>query len=164
MSGVTDRFTPEGQAFMRALKELGDTEVFIGFQRGEQHKKKKSSKSEKEPPDVLDIALWNEMGTSNGIPERPFIRQTFDNHAEDIAATQKAVVQRVMNGATPQEAASVVGAKVKALMQREIAEGGFTANKPETIKRKGSDVPLIDTGHMRQSVQFIVRKKGSGGD
>ena len=157
---VTDNWTPEGRAFMAAMRKMASEEVFIGFQKGKRHKRKKGEKSE--PPDVLDIALWNEVGTSNGIPERPFIRQTFDNHLGQITAAQEAAVRRVMDGASPQEAADIVGAMVKGLMQREIAEGGFAANKPATIKRKGSDVPLIDTGQMRQSVQFVVRKKGSG--
>ena len=30
-----------------------------------------------------------------------------------------------------------------------------------TIKRKGSDKPLIDTGTMRQSVHYVIEKKGN---
>ena len=35
-------------------------------------------------------------------------------------------------------------------------------NAPSTIRKKKSDKPLIDTGKMRQSVKYVIRKKGSG--
>ena len=164
MSGVTDKWTTEGERIMRDLRELAEMEVLVGFQRGKQHKKK--GKTKKAQPDVLDIAMWNEFGAKKGkpgeIPERPFMRQTFDNHVEEIGSMQDAAYDRLMKGASPGEALRSLGVKVKGLMQNEIAEGGFTENAPATVKRKKSDVPLIDTGHMRQSVQFIVRKKGQG--
>ena len=31
-------------------------------------------------------------------------------------------------------------------------------NKPSTIKRKGSDMPLIDTGKLRASITYVVRE------
>ena len=45
-------------------------------------------------------------------------------------------------------------------MQQEIVDGGFVANKPSTIKKKKSEQPLIDTGHMRQSVDFVIKERG----
>jgi len=153
---VTDKWTPEGEKLMRELKELAGLEVFVGFQRGEKHDEAEA--------DVVDIAAFNELGTSNGIPSRPFVRQTADNHASEIDQAKQAVVQHVANGGTAQQAADNLGVFISDLMVNEIKEGGFAANHPKTIKRKGSDVPLIDTGQMRQSVYHVVRKKGSGGD
>ena len=151
---VTDRTTPEGDRFMKELRELTGLEVFVGFQRGEKHSDAEA--------DTIDIAAWNELGTSNGIPSRPFLRQAFDNNAADIDATLSAAAKMIQSGASAQQAASVVGAKMKALVQKEIVDGGFRSNADSTKKRKKSDVPLIDTGHMRQSVSFVIRKKGSG--
>lgn len=33
-------------------------------------------------------------------------------------------------------------------------------NKPSTIKRKGSDTPLIDTGALRASITYVIREIG----
>ena len=49
---------------------------------------------------------------------------------------------------------------VRGLVQETIKEGEFSPNAPSTIKKKGSDKPLIDTGHMRQSVMTVVDRKG----
>ncbi len=35
----------------------------------------------------------------------------------------------------------------------------WAPNAPSTIKRKGSDRPLIDTGAMRKSITFVVREE-----
>lgn len=46
------------------------------------------------------------------------------------------------------------------MIQKEIVNGDFVPNSPETIKRKGSDKPLIDTGRMRQSINYVIQEKG----
>ena len=43
-------------------------------------------------------------------------------------------------------------------MKNTFTTGSFTPNKPATIKRKGSSRPLIDTGHLRQSITSKVVK------
>ena len=48
----------------------------------------------------------------------------------------------------------------KDLMQAEITEGDFVPNAPSTVRRKGSSKPLIDTGRMRQSVDYVIKPKG----
>ena len=52
---------------------------------------------------------------------------------------------------------------LKMYVQKEIVDGSFEPNAESTIKKKGSDKPLIDTGTMRQSVTYVVRKVGEGG-
>jgi hypothetical protein len=156
------KLTREGEKLKKALKELESLEVFVGFQRGKPHKEKKKKKTEKEPPDVLDIALWNELGTSRGIPARPFIRQTYDKNKATFDNSLKTAAQMVAGGQTAKQALSTLGNQAVGLMQAEIVDGGFAPNAPRTLEAKDSDVPLIDTGHMRQSVHFVVRKKGSG--
>ena len=48
------------------------------------------------------------------------------------------------------------------LVQEKIESGSYEPNAPSTIRKKKSDKPLIDTGRMRQSVKYVIRKKGSG--
>jgi len=51
-----------------------------------------------------------------------------------------------------------MGVVVKGIVQQEIVEGDFAPNAPSTVRSKGSGQPLIDTGHMRQSVNFVIKK------
>ena len=51
---------------------------------------------------------------------------------------------------------------MKGIVQKTIKEGSFVPNAPSTIRKKGSDKPLIDTGRLRQSVNYHIKPKGGG--
>ena len=141
-----DRITPDGKKFYKEIAELARLKLHVGFQHGETE--------DNSAADIADIAMWNELGTSN-IPPRPFIRQSVDNNASRITAMCKTQLQGIAKGTgTAQSAYESIGVMQKGLIQNEILNGGFTPNAPATIKRKGSAQPLIDTGKMRQSVTF----------
>ena len=109
---------------------------------------------------MLDVAMWNELGTAN-TPSRPFLRQSVDDNASKISAFCRAQLQRIAQGsADAQDVLNKIGVMQKGLVQEKIGNGSFEANAPATVKKKGSDKPLIDTGRMRQSVGYIVRRKG----
>ena len=75
-----DIITGAGKEFFRQIEELKKLQVRIGYQRG------KASKTDDDgnEADYCDIAMWNELGTSNGIPSRPFLRNSVDSNAEQI--------------------------------------------------------------------------------
>ncbi|MCI9097728.1 MAG: hypothetical protein HFI95_16390 [Lachnospiraceae bacterium] len=138
---------------MKELRELSELEVGIGFQRG--------TASRGNGTDITDIAMWNEFGTEH-IPSRPFMRDSVDKHIPAIEHMLKAQEGALLNGASARKVLETVGVFQKDLMQTEIEQGDFVANAEATIKRKGSDKPLIDTGQMKNSVNFWIQKKGSG--
>lgn len=152
MAGVKDEWTPEGKKFMKELKELASLEVRIGFQHGKAN--------EKNGADICDIAAWNELGTEHD-PSRPFIRDSVDKHLPAINHMFMSQKNALLSGATAQDILNTVGLFQKDLMQTEIEQGDFVANAPETIRRKGSDKPLIDTGQMKNSINYQIVKKGS---
>ncbi len=149
-----DRQTPAGKKFMKELAELAKNEVRVGFQRGE---------SEVDGVDIVDIAMWNELGASNS-PARPFIRQSTDTNKSNIEKFCKAQLQKIADGGTAEQVLTSIGVMQKALIQDAItnSKSWATENAESTINAKGSDVPLIDSGRMLQSVNFVVDKKGSG--
>ncbi len=109
---------------------------------------------------IADVAIFNEFGTVD-IPERPFMRIAFDGHQGDIADFIEARVADVLDRKlTANQAASQVGIFFASLVQRTITEaaGWAAPNAPETIEQKGSSSPLIDTGQMRQSVTWVVKR------
>lgn len=152
MAGVKDEWTPEGKKFMEELKELASLEVRIGFQHG--------IAQEENGTDICDIAAWNELGTEHA-PSRPFMRDSVDKHLPAINHMMMSQKDALLSGATAKYILNTVGLFQKDLMQTEIEQGDFVANAPETIRRKGSDKPLIDTGQMKNSVNYQIVKKGS---
>ena len=152
---ITERVTPEGQRFERTLRELAGLEVRIGFQRGKAR--------EEDGTDICDVAAWNELGTSRS-PARPFLRQSVENHLDEIAAFLESQKAALVQGADAERILNAVGTFQKGVIQREIIDGDFAPNAPSTIRRKGSSRPLIDTGRMRQSVSYVIRKKGDGAE
>lgn len=157
--GYTFNWTPEGEKIKKALDQLNEDAVGVGYQRGK--KTHKATRKGEKDVDMLDIAAWNEFGTSNGIPARPFLKNSIESYQDEIMKDMKTCVQKVMNGADPVTALNGLGATHVGRVQRSITEGSYGQNKPSTIRKKhGKDKPLIDTGQMRQSVHYIVKKKG----
>lgn len=150
-----DKLTPEGKRFLQALGELKDMEVRAGFQAGE---------AENDGVDMCEIALYNEFGTAH-IPSRPFIRNSVDNHTDEIGDYLVHWIDKVIQGQMQgHELMMNMGMLMQGLIQSSIDEGGFEPNAPATIAKKHSDVPLIDSGQMKQSVHYVIVKKGSYDD
>lgn len=154
MSIGYDRLTPEGKKFYAELEKLKKLRVVVGYQQGQ-------AVSE-DGVDLADIAMWNELGTASA-PSRPFLRKSVDENEEKIISFGQFQAKRLTQGATAQDVLTALGVMQKGLVQEKIVDGDFEPNAPSTIKKKGSDKPLIDTGHMRRSVNFAITEKEGGG-
>lgn len=156
---VIDVLTPEGRRFERILQELADKEVAVGFQHGDA--------TEEDGTDICDIAAWNELGTEHGtwiIPSRPFLRKSVDENEDKIDALINTSAVDLMNGKTAEQILKRIGVFQQGLIKEKITEGDFAENAESTIRKKGSAHPLIDKGNMKNSVNYWIRQKGSGGD
>lgn len=158
MEKVIDTLTPEGERFMKELRELAELEVRIGYQR--EQGAGTNTDDDKPRADLVDIAMWNELGTVNS-PSRPFMRDSVDKHIPAINHMLAAQKDALLEGATAKDIMNTIGLFQQDLIQTEIEQGDFVANAPATIKRKGSDKPLVDTGTMKNSVHYYIVKKGS---
>lgn len=146
MEGLTEK----GMKIMDALERLAKLEIAVGFQRGQ--------KPYLDGVDLVDVAAQNEYGTST-IPARPFMKQSWDKSADSRKEVVKNAIAAVEMGKNMDTVLNQVGAYGKSLIEMEIINGDFVPNAPLTIKLKGSSRPLIDTGHMRQSVQYVIRER-----
>ena len=152
---VTDRMTADGKKLQEMLKVLAEKEVRVGFQAGKA--------TEEDGTDICDIAAWNELGTVH-IPARPFLRQSVDDNVSKINSFLQSKKKDLMRGVSAEQVLKEIGIFQKDLIQEKITEGNFTPNAESTVKKKGSSKPLIDTGRMRQSVNYEIKSKGSGGE
>src|SRR5438128_1905152 len=91
--------------------------------------------------------IHNYGAPSQGIPARPFMRQAFENRRGELIALQAKIAQLLIAGKLSEEKAmGLLGAwAVGAIKATITREGNFAPLKAATIKRKGSDKPLIDT-------------------
>ena len=142
--------TPEGKRIMKELDKLMALEVQVGFQAGEAQYE--------DGTDLCEIAAYNEYGGSDR-PARPFMRQSFENHEPELKAACEDVNNAIASGGTAEAALKKLGVLAKGLVQDEIANGSFAPNAESTIARKGSATPLIDSGFMRQSVNFQIKRR-----
>lgn len=114
---------------------------------------------------VVEVAIYNELGVpakkgakKGGkwrIPPRPFMRQTEDNNKAALKRVQAGLVRRVINGqATADDVVVHLGEWYRLQIKKTIQTGGFEANAPSTIKRKGSSKPLVDTTKLINSIDW----------
>lgn len=108
-----------------------------------------------------NFAMDHQIGASTiDIPARPFLRNSFDENLDEMTAFVQSVFRRVfVCQILPLQALHLTGQKFTGIVQRKIVDGPWKPNSRATIRRKGSNRPLIDTGRLRQSIRHVVRKR-----
>jgi hypothetical protein len=136
-------------ALIRTIRDGIDTSVEVGVA------------DDGGSPDIVMIGMVHEFGSDDGhVPERSFLRSTMDENRPKYAALIETATERVLfHGAKPENAFAKVGRTVVFDVQRRISSGDIEpALAPETIARKGSDTPLLDTGRLRSAIVFEVKR------
>lgn len=111
-----------------------------------------------EGSELVTYAAANEFGTDT-IPERSYLRSTIDeNRDRYFSEAGKAIRDHVNGRRGIRQGMGRLGLRVVADVQRKITALREPPNAPSTIAQKGSDNPLIDTGRLRQSIDFEVRE------
>lgn len=115
-------------------------------------------------PTIAQVADYNEFGAPRaGIPERSFIRAGLEERRTELDAIRKDIVSRALDGSISNDTGlKLLGEAAKAFIQRKIVEGPFVPNAPATILLKGSSKPLIDTGQLRRSVDYVLADGNDG--
>lgn len=115
-----------------------------------------SDAGENEGVSIAEYAAFNEFGTRT-IPERPFMRKTFDDNLANYNKLIERLFKGMLSGKLDAKFAfDTLGQQTEDDMKDTITNGNFTANAQSTIDKKGSSSPLIDTGTMRNSIRYEV--------
>ncbi len=123
-----------------------------------------------------EIAFFNEFGTRH-IPSRPFMRTAFDNNVERYARQAVGALRKIYDGKHAFQVLFPMGNRARSDMVKSLTEGSWTPNKRATVEaklrksnartsrrpRKGFAPvrPLIDTGTLRRSIEFVIARKGT---
>lgn len=113
------------------------------------------------PATLAQIATWNHFGTTH-IPARPFFTETSVRHREDLDRMLLATARGIAYGKLSwDQGMTFLGQdytdRVKATIQNSPPGAVFQANADETIQRKGSSRPLIDTGQLIGAITYSVQ-------
>ena len=144
--------TDRDLGYKKILKEINKVErsphVKVGFPVEKSETKEKHSGSK---ATVVEIAIFHEFGTSTGIPQRSFIRATFDEQKEKwLELTGKLHLEIYKGNMDVAKALAIIGLRIETDQKNKIRSG----IPPELKFREGT--PLIDTAQMINSIQFQV--------
>ncbi len=118
---------------------------------------------------IASLAFLQEYGrpqtaVHNFIPARPFFRMSAMNVANgrsDVRHYMKVALQQIISGKqTTQNSLQMVGEVYEDELKAIITYFDEPPNAARTVSMKGKDDPLVDSGHMRDSVQNKVTKRG----
>lgn len=154
MSNVRITGTNRIPQLISALSELGEYGIEVGLIG--------SSDSE-----YVMIARVHEFGItirkkkgSINIPERSFLRSTFDEKSDKWFDFVKKQIPKLLNGnMNARTICERLGTRMVADVQKKITEIKVPPNAPSTIAQKGSSNPLIDTGGLRARITYKVVRK-----
>lgn len=105
---------------------------------------------------IVEVGAVNEFGAP-GVPERPFLRTTIAQYHGEYASMIKQMLADIITGKKSfTQAVGILGVKAQADVVSTINNWDDPPNSPETIDRKGSSQPLVDTGIMKKSINWEV--------
>lgn len=109
--------------------------------------------------EVLKIAHAHEYGVPGKLPERSFIRASFDQDQGKIGEIVDEQVCKVLSGEKSADAAAnAIGAQAAQLVQNFIDDNRVTP--PSDFSRKRIHTTLFETGtHIRDRISWKVEKK-----
>jgi hypothetical protein len=103
------------------------------------------------------VAAINEFGApSRGQPPRPFFRRMIAAKSGEWPKAIEGLLKA--NDYDTKRVLALMGEGIKGQLQQSIVDLVEPPLKPSTIARKGSSKPLIDTGHMLNSVDYEVKE------
>lgn len=129
--------------FMEKLKEILDARIEVGIlQSG----------------GVLNIAIIHEYGSAH-IPERSFIRGTFDSRKKQIEQEGERLLKEVIEkDLDANRFFQSYGDYLVKQVRDYMHELQSPPNAPSTQKKKGSANPLIYKGKMVESIEWRVAR------
>lgn len=93
-------------------------------------------------------------------PPRPIIQPAIEDSKAQLGKLLGAAAKDAADGEDTEQALENVGLEAQAKVKGWFTnpKNGWPANAPSTIKAKGSDQPLIDTGALRDAITYVVRE------
>lgn len=144
------------KAVQEAVNELKKHDVLVGIPQ-----EKASREGEGVVTNAELLFIHTNGSPARGIPPRPVLQPAIENDKERVGEMLGKAISAATNGRKEEivpalDRAGQYGENIcKAWFTN--AANGWKPNSEETIKRKGSSRPLIDTAQMRKSITHVIR-------
>lgn len=181
------------QEFKQTFKELGEAEVLVGVpeKSGNASKsinnaqkvfihthgiRRRSMRKEmdedmdrgKKYSEAYELYIQSHGSPLWHAPPRPIIEPAIEAHSQELAELLEVAAEAQMSGnaAGFQQSLQRAGMQAQNVVRAWFTDSrnGWAPNAPSTIKEKGSDRPLIDTGSMRRAITYVIKNGGGGSD
>lgn len=94
------------------------------------------------------------------IPKRPTIEPTIEENKERISEMFKTAVNKILDNKGDGRAdLEKIGLWTVNKIKAKFGSDELVPNAPSTIAQKGDNNPLIDTGQLRNSITYVIRRK-----
>ena len=133
---------------IKIKKELSkDAEVLIGLPKG--------SNPYPDGESVIEIGTIHEFGSpQNNIPERSFLRSTISEKKKQYQSMLKKLGLKIIAGKmTIEKALAIAGLQAQGDVKKKVID----IKSPSLKTRKGGN-PLVDTGHLLESITFEIKE------
>ena len=153
-------------AIKQALKETQKSHVAVGWPS--ESSKTKEAHDTVSGMSNVQVATANEIGSAPGVrpvvPARPMVAETARRIEVPAKKLTAELLKQITEGKMSVKVAlGRIGRYAQGELKQSIrmpAGGWKAANATMTKAKKGSDVPLVDTGKLFQSVTYAVRMRG----
>ena len=144
---VTDRDLGY-RKIMRDFQSINGKSVVAGVLKG--------AGNEPNGAALVNVARWNEFGTSR-IPPRPFVRLSYENNHPKWESAAEKVAEDIICRRGFNAAMKELGGIMRDDIKKIIGDKTLLApNAPSTIRKKGHDKPLIDKGKLKACINFRI--------
>lgn len=136
------------------LKKLASLHVYVGVPEAE-------ASRPGEPINNAELAYIQSNGSPlKNIPARPILEPVIKKNEKMISSRFQALATKSLNDPTVNinDELSKIGMIVRDKVKDNFTnpDNGWAPNSPATIAAKGSNKPLIDTGSLRKSIEYVV--------
>lgn len=137
------------------LNKIINRKILVGIPMQEEDAKKATNAQK---------LYYNSMGSPlKKIPSRKVLEPAIEDKLDEIGfELNKGVVMGLVAGEEEMDKAynrAGLMAQQACVNWFDNPKNNWAPNAPYTIKQKGSDSPLIDTGEMRKSITYIIEDK-----
>lgn len=147
---------------LQSISGLVDKQVLVGIPDSAPERK------DDEPLSNAAIGYIQETGSpANNLPARPFLVPGVASAEEKTVPQLQKAVEAALDGDLPraEKRMASAGLAAQSSVRAKINSGIAPQLKASTLaarRRRGrtGTVPLIDTGQLRNSITYVIRKKG----
>jgi hypothetical protein len=142
--------------YLKAMDTLGQKAVKIGLLA--------SAGSENIRKGIINefgaVIIFKPDGKPMIVPERSFIRSTFEDEKQNVTKRFEQIVEGINKGDFAiHRKLKAIGIEHEGKVKKKITDIKTPPNSQRTVKYKGFDNPLIHTGEMRSKVSSAVINK-----